>query len=85
MKIVQLEWEIVAGHFANSHMAQPPIGDPYFVWIVDAGFKCATPAPNKQHRVCGNLESAKKFCQEDFEKRIKKCLDKDEQVITQLK
>ena len=74
-KIRKLKWEIMSGLFGNSHIAYTSIGEAYYIWITDGGFKCATPAPDRKHEVFGTLSEAKEYCQKDFEKRIKECVD----------
>jgi len=74
-KIRKLKWEIMSGHFGNSHIASTSIGEAYYIWITDGGFKCSTPAPDRKQEVFGSLSEAKEYCQKDFEKRIKECVD----------
>lgn len=74
-KIKQLDWGVMSGHFGSSYIASPPIGDPYYIWLTDDGFKCATPSPNRRHAIHGSLSQAKEYCQTDFEQRIKGCID----------
>ena len=76
-KIRKLKWEIMSGHFGNSHIASTSIGEAYYIWITDGGFKCATPAPDRKHEVFGTLSEAKEYCQKDFDRRIKECIDID--------
>lgn len=76
-KIKQLNWGIMSGHFGNSHIASTSIGEAYYIWITDGGFKCSTPAPDRKQEVFGSLSEAKEYCQKDFEKRIKECIDID--------
>jgi hypothetical protein len=74
-KIKKLNWGIMSGHFGNSHIASTSIGEAYYIWITDGGFKCSTPAPDRKQEVFGSLSEAKEYCQKDFEKRIKECVD----------
>ena len=81
-KIKQLDWGVMSGHFGSSYIASPPIGDPYYIWLTDDGFKCATPSPNRRHAIHGSLSQAKEYCQTDFEQRFCKWLsDQDLQAI----
>ncbi|MFV0587515.1 hypothetical protein [Bacteroides reticulotermitis] len=77
IEIKQLSWHPVSGHFGSSHMAETPIGEPYFIWITNEGVKSAVPSPNRSHAIHGSLNDAKKYCQQDFERRIKECINID--------